>query len=51
MTEAKPITTPFATSPTLTLYSGIALDYPTEYKTIVGSLQYLSLTRPDITYI
>ncbi|KAE8678139.1 Detected protein of unknown function [Hibiscus syriacus] len=50
MTKAKPAPTPLATSPTLTLQSGTPLSNPTEYRTIIGSLQYLSLTRPDVTY-
>ncbi|KAE8677983.1 hypothetical protein F3Y22_tig00111463pilonHSYRG00129 [Hibiscus syriacus] len=50
MTEAKPAPTPLATSPTLTLQSGTTLSDLTEYRTIVGSLQYLSLTRPDVAY-
>ena len=50
MTEAKPVTTPFAIAPTLDLYSGTALSDLSEYRTIVGSLQYLLLTQPDIAY-
>ena len=50
MLDAKPIATPLATDGHLTLHSGIALTDCTAYRTLVGSLQYLCLTRPDIAY-
>lgn len=34
----------------LSLYDGIILDDPTSYRQIVGALQYLTFTRPDIMY-
>lgn len=36
--------------PKLSLHSGIPLDNPKEYRMVIGSLQYLSYTRPDIVY-
>lgn len=50
MTDVKPITTPMAPTPKLTLRSGTALQNPSEYRTVLGSLQYLSFTRPDISF-
>ncbi|CAA7030261.1 unnamed protein product, partial [Microthlaspi erraticum] len=50
MFEAKPVSTPMPTSPKLTLHSGKALDNAKEYRMVVGSLQYISITRPDIAY-
>lgn len=49
MEDAKPVATPLATHPPLTL-TGKALQDPTEYRTLIGSLQYLSLTRPDVAF-
>lgn len=48
MTNAKTVATPTEAKLSLTILSGQALDDATEYRTIVSSLQYLSLTRLDI---
>lgn len=50
MLHAKPVATPLPTHPKLTLNSGQPLTDPHEYRQLVGSLQYLALTRPDISY-
>jgi len=51
MEQAKPVLTTLPTnSSSLTLSSGSPLSNPTEYRTVVGSLQYLSLTRPDVSF-
>lgn len=42
--------TPMATSCSLTINSGTPLDDGREYRTVVGSLQYLQLTRPDVAF-
>lgn len=50
MSDCKPISTPITTSTPLTLTGGTMHPTPTEYCTLVGALQYLSLTRPDVAF-
>jgi hypothetical protein len=50
MSEAKPVKTPMSTAHTLTLLSGDTLTDPSPYRSLVGALQYLSLTRPNISF-
>ena len=50
MTSAKPIATPLATAPALKLNVSSTLSDLLEYRTLVGRLQYLSLTHPNIAY-
>lgn len=49
MQNAKPVSTPLPTSTKLTLNAGTVLQDATEYRSVVGSLQYLSFTLPDIS--
>ena len=50
MIEAHPIFTPMPTSPTLSLQFGSALSNPSAFRIIVGNLQYLTLTQPNVAY-
>lgn len=52
MDEAKPILTPCATTQVLDSYFGDPLtpDQASLYRSLVGSLQYLSRTRPNLSF-
>ncbi|XP_019096554.1 PREDICTED: uncharacterized protein LOC109130916 [Camelina sativa] len=50
MLNSQPVSNPMSPTPALTLNSGTPHHNPTEYRTVLGSLQYLSFTRPDIAY-
>jgi hypothetical protein len=52
MTTCKPIPTPLAASEKLSSHVGDPLgpDDSTKYRSVVGALQYLSLTRPDLAF-
>ena len=50
MEGAKEVITPLNSSVSLTLQDGSASTDPTQYRRLVGSLQYLAFTRPDISF-
>ncbi|KAL5713883.1 Beta-galactosidase 8 [Ranunculus cassubicifolius] len=50
MLLAKPASTPMSTSIKLDNESGDPLEDPTPYRSLVGALQYLTWTRPDISF-
>jgi hypothetical protein len=50
MLNAKPITSPMSVTTSLSKFSGLKFSDPTLYRSTVGGLQYLSLTRPDIAF-
>uniref|UniRef100_A0A2N9J2H1 Reverse transcriptase Ty1/copia-type domain-containing protein n=1 Tax=Fagus sylvatica TaxID=28930 RepID=A0A2N9J2H1_FAGSY len=50
MQDAKPVSSPIASSTSLTAYEGPSFPDHTLYRSTVGALQYLSLTRPDIAF-
>lgn len=50
MEDAKSYSTPTISGKKMTLFDGTPLDDPTEYHSVVGALQYLTLTRPDLAF-
>jgi hypothetical protein len=51
MVLAKPISTPMSASTTLSYFEGSTITDNTLYRNTMGSLQYLSLTCPDIAFV
>lgn len=53
MKDCKPVSTPLSTTDHLCLHEGTLLgtDDATRYRSIVGALQYLILTRPDLSFV
>ncbi|CAN6716049.1 unnamed protein product [Malus baccata var. baccata] len=49
-TEAKPISTPMSSGQKLSAHDGDPFDQPELYRSVVGALQYLTITRPDLSY-
>lgn len=50
MTSCKPLPTPVDTHGKLSAVDGAPVPDPIEYRSIVGALQYMCMTRPDIAY-
>ena len=50
MSGAKDVSTPLSTTQSLQLIDGTVVVDSSEFRRILGSLQYLSLTRPDISF-
>ncbi|CAH9112246.1 unnamed protein product [Cuscuta epithymum] len=50
MTTCNGVTTPLAATSKLSLHSSSPLANPEEYRSVVGSLQCLTLTRLDLSY-
>ncbi|XP_026409017.1 uncharacterized protein LOC113304174 [Papaver somniferum] len=50
MLDCKPCDTPVVKSSRLSIHDGIKLDDPAAYRTLVGGLKYLTVTRPDICF-
>jgi hypothetical protein len=50
--NCKPMSTPLSSDEKLSLTDGtpLSLDDATSYRSVVGALQYLTLTRPDISF-
>lgn len=51
LTGAKPVASPMPTNLKLSLAKGNPLKYPEAYRRLVGRLLYLTMTRPDISYV
>jgi hypothetical protein len=49
MNDCNPSSTPIDTKPKLSS-AGSALSDPTKYRSLAGALQYITLTRPEISY-
>ena len=50
MSHCKPCPTPVDKKGKLSANSGIPYEDPTKYRRLAGALQYLTLTRSDISY-
>ena len=50
MVACKPISIPFVAKSHLFVYDGQQLGNPTFYRSVVGALQYCTLTSPEISF-
>ena len=50
MLDANPQPTPMVSTSRLTIGGSVAVENPTLYRSIVGALQYITLTRPELSF-
>jgi histone deacetylase 1/2 len=50
MFDTKPVKTPGAVGQNLSKFDGEPMEDPFGYRSVVGALQYLTITQPDITF-
>ncbi|XP_057734004.1 uncharacterized mitochondrial protein AtMg00810-like [Arachis stenosperma] len=50
MNDCKPCATPLPSTLKIQATGGAVFDNPQLYRSVVGSLQYLTVTRPDLAY-
>ncbi|XP_031121068.1 uncharacterized protein LOC116024313 [Ipomoea triloba] len=50
MTDCKPLATPASVTQAVAPADAM-FDYPTQYRQFAGALQYLTITRPDLSYV
>ena len=51
MVDAKPTPTPMFENQKLSLEDGEAIDFSSLYRSVIGGLQYLTITRPNIAFV
>ena len=50
MIDAKSCPTPMCSSNKLVRNKGVLFEHPSFYRSLIGGLQYLTLSRPDIAF-
>ncbi|XP_042983338.1 uncharacterized mitochondrial protein AtMg00810-like [Carya illinoinensis] len=50
MTNCKPVSTPISSSTKLFAFDSTSMEDPSLYRSVVGSLQYLLFSRPDLAF-
>ncbi|XP_007014182.2 PREDICTED: uncharacterized mitochondrial protein AtMg00810 [Theobroma cacao] len=50
MTHCKAVSTPMAMNEKLSLHDGVRLENPSEYRSLIGCLLYIYVTRPEIMH-
>ncbi|GJY90073.1 retrovirus-related pol polyprotein from transposon TNT 1-94 [Tanacetum coccineum] len=51
LSNCNPVSSPMVTSSSLSLDDNTAFSNPVKYRQVVGSLQYVTLSRPDIAFV